>query len=146
MQFTDKHIIINYHYIDNARYDRRGIHPCPINEFERQVIFLKKIFTVTTIENVFSAACRKLPEKMCALTFDDGLRDNYINAIPILKKHKLTATFFPITRTFEDFLPATHKIHILLSLQNADALIDIFNTFIRSSFPKIAGTYSIVLQ
>lgn len=38
-----------------------------------------------------------LPEKPIILTFDDGYRDAYENAFPILKRYGLVGTFFIIT-------------------------------------------------
>jgi peptidoglycan/xylan/chitin deacetylase (PgdA/CDA1 family) len=37
-----------------------------------------------------------LPEKPVILTFDDGYRDNYENAYPLLRAHNMTATFFVV--------------------------------------------------
>jgi len=39
---------------------------------------------------------RKIPPKTLAITFDDGYKDNYIYAFPVLKKYSLPATVFVI--------------------------------------------------
>jgi peptidoglycan/xylan/chitin deacetylase (PgdA/CDA1 family) len=36
----------------------------------------------------------EIPDKTIAVTFDDGYRDNYLNALPILKKYDIPATVF----------------------------------------------------
>ncbi|HXF63169.1 MAG TPA: polysaccharide deacetylase family protein, partial [Caldilineaceae bacterium] len=46
-----------------------------------------------------------LPEKPVILTFDDGYRDNYENAFPLLRAHGMTATFFIVTDFIDKQLP-----------------------------------------
>jgi peptidoglycan/xylan/chitin deacetylase (PgdA/CDA1 family) len=46
-----------------------------------------------------------LPEKPVVLTFDDGYRDNYTNAFPILRERGITATFFIVTDFINDERP-----------------------------------------
>lgn len=139
----DRHIIVKYHYIENPCEDRGAFYPCSVSEFARQVSFLKNNFRITTVEEVLGAAQNKSPERVCALTFDDGLKDQYENAVPILDQHGIKGAFFPITKTFEGFLPATHKMHVILSLKDASKLIDMFNAFLADSFPHVADKFAV---
>ena len=56
-------------------------------------------FNVITLEEFVE--CRdkntKLPTKTVIITFDDGYRDNYLNAFPVLRKHDFKGTFFITT-------------------------------------------------
>ena len=45
-----------------------------------------------------------LPEKSIGLTFDDGYADIYESVFPILKKYRMTATFYVVKLT-EDRKP-----------------------------------------
>jgi len=139
----DKHIIVKYHYIDNPREDRKAFYPCPVAEFKRQVLFLKNNYKIAGVKDVFEAAKKNSAENVCALTFDDGLNDQYENALPILKEFNVTGTFFPITKTFEGFLPATHKMHVVLSLKDAIELIDHFNEFLTKELSEKKVEYLI---
>lgn len=53
------------------------------------------IFRVMPLEEaVQRLAAGTLPARTACITFDDGYRDNYEIALPILRRHRLTATFF----------------------------------------------------
>lgn len=141
---ADKYIIVNYHYVRDDAPDFSGIHPCAPTTFKKQVAWLlQQKYTIVSIPEIFEAATKNAPDKLAAITFDDGLKDQYANAVPILKKYKATATFFPITGILDDFLPATHKIHILLSRSSAEDLIDRCNDFLDKNYPELALTYCI---
>lgn len=48
---------------------------------------------------------RELPEKPVILTFDDGYRDNYENAFPVLQEFGFQGTFFVVTQPIDDGNP-----------------------------------------
>ncbi|MDO9573332.1 MAG: polysaccharide deacetylase family protein [Candidatus Omnitrophota bacterium] len=67
--------------------------------FERQMQFLKRHrYNVVTLEALgrMMQNKEKFPPKTVAITFDDGYKDNYIYAYPVLKKLGLPATIFVI--------------------------------------------------
>ena len=68
--------------------------------FDQQMAFLSKNgFNVITMDQFidYKYENRKYPPKTVIITFDDGYRNNYINAFPILEKYNLKATFFVVT-------------------------------------------------
>lgn len=46
-----------------------------------------------------------LPEQPVVITFDDGYRDNYENALPLLTEREMTATFFVVTDFMDEERP-----------------------------------------
>lgn len=133
----DNFIIVNYHYVENPRSDFSGIHPCSVQEFERQVSFLAKNFSFVSIPELFATAKRNEHKKFCAITFDDGLKDQYDNAVPILKEHHASGTFFIITATLQGRVPLAHKIHTVASRISMDDLREKFNLFLSRDFPDL---------
>ncbi len=138
----DNFVIVNYHYVENPRVDFSGIYPCAVEEFERQIAFLSQNFSIVSIPELYNAATHGEKKKLCAITFDDGLKDQYDNAIPILKKYNAPATFFIITGTIDGRVPLAHKIHIVSSRVSMDDIAEKFNAFLLQKFPDSA-TYFI---
>ncbi|MFA6416390.1 MAG: polysaccharide deacetylase family protein [Candidatus Paceibacterota bacterium] len=68
--------------------------------FEQQIKYLKDngytTISFADLDNRF-ASSTPLPPKPVILSFDDGWKNQYLNAYPILKKYGLTATFFVFT-------------------------------------------------
>jgi peptidoglycan/xylan/chitin deacetylase (PgdA/CDA1 family) len=68
-------------------------------EFDRQAAYLKEHFEVVTVsEYLKRVASNNLAGREICITFDDGFKDNYLYAFPILRKHGLRATFFLTTK------------------------------------------------
>ncbi|MDP8260445.1 MAG: polysaccharide deacetylase family protein [Candidatus Gygaella obscura] len=88
--------IFMYHSVrkDNPSSTKLIVSP---KAFEEQMRFLAK-----NSYNVISLSClariiqenKKIPPKTVVVTFDDGYRDNFLNAKPILEKYLIPATIF----------------------------------------------------
>jgi len=67
--------------------------------FESYCRFFKRFFNVVPLPNLVSMLENgRPPNRALAITFDDGYRDNFINAVPILERYSLPATFFVVSR------------------------------------------------
>lgn len=63
--------------------------------FDRLLSWVGSVFTVVPLDHAVAAlGSGTLPPRALAITFDDGYADNYEVALPLLKKHGMTATFF----------------------------------------------------
>lgn len=70
--------------------------------FEKQMQYLKdNNYTPITFDALVQHLNfgTSVPEKAVVITFDDGWKNQYIYAVPILKKYGFTATFFIVTKT-----------------------------------------------
>ncbi|MBC7490377.1 MAG: polysaccharide deacetylase family protein [Glaciimonas sp.] len=67
-------------------------------EFDNQIRMLKSCFKVIPlIDAVRYAKAGTLPPRVACITFDDGYADNVEVALPILRRHGVSATFFVAT-------------------------------------------------
>jgi peptidoglycan/xylan/chitin deacetylase (PgdA/CDA1 family) len=90
----------NYHRIGEAsltEYDP-NVFSCDEANFAEHMQYIKKRFTVVTLNDLAEILKGKITDKRYALiTFDDGYIDNYSKAFPILLENKISATFFLAT-------------------------------------------------
>lgn len=92
--------VLLYHKISNPRPDTRirGAFTPP-QRFARQMAYLKKrgfvFYTASELIKHFEQN-GQFPKGGVALTFDDGWKDNYLNAFPVLKQFGIKATIFII--------------------------------------------------
>ena len=89
--------VLYYHRVTNICQDGMTV---SLKEFEWQIRFLKKRYSLLStadLEDWFQGNGKIGGKKGILITFDDGYEDNYINALPILKKYSCPAIFFVTT-------------------------------------------------
>lgn len=91
-------LVLNYHRIGNPEetlYDS-GVFSATAESFEEQVRFLKLRLEIIGLEEAIEIAEKRTPLRhtRVLLTFDDGYRDNYDLAFPILRSHGVQGVFF----------------------------------------------------
>jgi len=112
--------VMMYHYIrdpgDVAEAGSR-IPGMSVKTFETQLDELAARHTFVTWTDVRLALQeeKSLPGSACLLTFDDGVRDHYLNVFRILNDRKLSGLFFIMDRFGSKGLVLAHKIHFLLA-------------------------------
>jgi len=67
--------------------------------FSRHLMWLEEEFSVLPLHEIVARQGRgdPLPPRACAITFDDGWRDNLEHALPALERRGLSATIFVVT-------------------------------------------------
>jgi peptidoglycan/xylan/chitin deacetylase (PgdA/CDA1 family) len=87
-------VILMYHRVARVRHDPWGIAVDP-EHFEDQIAYLKEHRTAMSMDEfVRRIRSKTLPPDAVAITFDDGYRDNLINAMPVLVRHGVPASLF----------------------------------------------------
>ena len=91
--------IIAYHHIGSEGDYPWSTRSVTTPEFVRQMRYLKNNFQIISLDEL-SASLRNfkdLPSKTAVVTFDDGYKDFYLNAYPVLKEYGIPATVFLVT-------------------------------------------------
>jgi len=86
-----------YHRVVRVQHDPWGIAVDP-EFFEEQIDYVKRHRSVMSMDELVQQLNRKtLPADAVAITFDDGYRDNLIQARPVLVRHGVPACMFLTT-------------------------------------------------
>ncbi|MGH9752301.1 MAG: polysaccharide deacetylase family protein [Blastocatellia bacterium] len=91
-------MILTYHRFS----ERDGEAPISARAFAEQTQYLKAHYKLVTLSRL--AGClrkQEVPTRLAAITIDDGYRDAYEIAFPILRKHRAPATVFVVTEFVE---------------------------------------------
>ncbi|ASM35117.1 polysaccharide deacetylase [Campylobacter sputorum subsp. bubulus] len=90
------HMIANHLPKNKSKFNRLRVSP---KSFEKQLIWLKK----NGFKSYFlSELSPNLEPKSVVITFDDGYKDNFTNALPLLKKYGFKATIFIVCNRFDN--------------------------------------------
>ncbi|NLF07968.1 MAG: polysaccharide deacetylase family protein, partial [Pirellulaceae bacterium] len=93
-----RHIILTFHRVRPSGAPADSFDTCPstsADEFRRILQQLRERFAVVPLDELCARRAEKRP--LAAVTFDDGWRDNYTLALPILRELDVPATIFITT-------------------------------------------------
>jgi peptidoglycan/xylan/chitin deacetylase (PgdA/CDA1 family) len=90
--------ILIYHRVCPDR-DSWSLEPLSPQEFQKQIEYFCRNYELLSLDQLVSYIRQRktLPEKAVVITFDDGYKDNYRYAYPLLKKYRIPATIFLAT-------------------------------------------------
>ena len=113
-------VILRYHSVnDDPAWSGDYVQPSLVvapDVFDRQVSFLASNHRIVGMDELVAGlrGGKRLDGRAVAITFDDGYEDNHRFALPILRKHGATATFYVTTGAVED-----EKVLWTVELRNA---------------------------
>jgi peptidoglycan/xylan/chitin deacetylase (PgdA/CDA1 family) len=108
-----KALIINYHYCraPKAEQKSRGITP---DTFDRQMGSIAERFTPVHVDNFPLTRQDTADGAGCLVTFDDGTRDVFDNALPLIAQHRMAAVVFCCSQPYlENRVLNVQKTHLL---------------------------------
>ena len=91
-------LVLTYHRIGEptGEHDHLGLFSATQEQLDAQLAHLARTVDVVSGDELPDALAQRHGRRV-ALTFDDGYRDNYELAYPVLRAHGLSATFFLAT-------------------------------------------------
>ncbi len=104
--------VLMYHKVNDLPNNRMSI---PTGLFDRQMTQLRELgYTVVDLDAVLAHYLEgaPLPDGAVLITFDDGYRDNLVNAAPMLKEHGYPAVQFVPIAYVGDGMPLPHERHL----------------------------------
>ena len=128
-------LAVMYHYVrPDGETIPPGIRPLLASEFERQLDWLQRHYSVVSPEKFvrWMNGETELEKPPCLLTFDDGTRDHAKVITPILSRRNLSGVFFILTGPAEEgLMPLTHAMHWLLG-QPDETTWELFERYARN--------------
>jgi peptidoglycan/xylan/chitin deacetylase (PgdA/CDA1 family) len=101
--------VLMYHKVNDLPNNRMSM---PVSLFDEQMAHLKELgYTAVGLDAVLAHYLEHepLPPGAVLITFDDGYRDNLVNAVPILRRHDYPAVQFVPIAYVGDAQPLPHE-------------------------------------
>lgn len=110
-------IVLMYHRIGNNNTSDISV---STKNFDRQIAYLKRNFDIVSLDELVENYKHnyRLGKDIVAITFDDGYKDNYLNAYPILRNYNAPATIFLITNFIDKNPEMLNSNDILIMLND----------------------------
>jgi peptidoglycan/xylan/chitin deacetylase (PgdA/CDA1 family) len=138
--------IVMYHYVrDLARSKFPRIRGLTIERFQHQLDYIERFYSVIRMEDLVAALAGncELPRNALLLTFDDGFRDHYETATPMLRARGWQGSFFPcVLPLAEQRVLDVHKIHfVLASVDDPGLLLPELDGLLASEAAAAGGAF-----
>jgi peptidoglycan/xylan/chitin deacetylase (PgdA/CDA1 family) len=104
-----------YHGVSKSEnFSINGRH-LPSAEFEKHLRYFKRHFNILSLTDLCKAHEDNRSRNSIAITFDDGYLNNVQNAVPLLLKYEIPATFFisTISLTDRDYIHPSDYIDLI---------------------------------
>lgn len=121
-------IVSNYHYIrEDFTAKHSSIFGLTPKQFRSQLEELSKAGSFISQKDLLEFRSKKFDKNYILITFDDGLKEQYELAKPILDAMGIPFIFFINTANFEEKkVSLVHKIHLIRSrLSSAEVLMEL---------------------
>jgi len=137
-KFSKSSVPLCYHSIPQDHNDHfdSNIHAIPESIFYRQIVSLKKKYSILSIDEFFEEK-KKNRKKITAITFDDGYVDVVKQAVPILESLDVPFTIYITTKVLDGQVIWRDKIRWLIQ----NHLESGFSQFLKKEQVKI---YSLI--
>ena len=123
---------MGYHYVAaEVPAEPRAIFPVSVEALRAQLELLGRSWEFVSRDELLAAAAGEatLPERACAVTFDDGLRCQAELALPLLDELGIPAIFFvPGKPLAEGRVLHVHKVHALRERVDDAELLELVGT------------------
>lgn len=110
-------LIVMYHGLiaDGSRHPHSWL-LLPVSKFREQIDYLKRFYRVLPVSEAVERmiAGERWRRPTACITFDDGYRNNYTHALPVLERERLPATIYLPTGAI-----GTSAIHWTIYLERA---------------------------
>jgi peptidoglycan/xylan/chitin deacetylase (PgdA/CDA1 family) len=114
-----KLLVVDFHYVQEpTTHPDSAIYPVQPKQLEAQLLELRRHFNFVSGEEILDAvdSGKPLPPRACLITFDDGLRCQYENALLVLDHLNVPALFFVCGRPLQHGIALhVHRIHFVRS-------------------------------